>query len=262
MNEHNNTTMEQQKREIKLEVRTKPAHSERNPSLMGYATVKIGDVMFIKNIQIVQGEHGPFVSMPSVKNKEGKFQQVCFPSKEFRPGFNYAVLSTFSKTEEAYQKFCPEAGRANFEVKITPYDKDNIKGFAQIRIPDVMYFNSISIRENMNGNLWASMPGYSYTNAEGEKAYHSFFEPVQKSESLIYGSMINAYKEAASKLTLIEFQQKLKEVMPEKEIVKDNVRIEEKKSKTERETQQEDELEQINILSEKYPTRANEGIEI
>ena len=74
--------------------------------------------------------------------------------------------------------------------------------------------------------------------------------------------MINAYKEAASKLTLIEFQQKLKEVMPEKEIVKDNVRIEEKKSKTERETQQEDELEQINILSEKYPTRANEGIEI
>ena len=262
MNEHNNTIMEQQKREIKLEIRTKPAHSERNPSLMGYATVKIGDVMFIKNIQIVQGEHGPFVSMPSVKNKEGKFQQVCFPSKEFRPDFNYAVLSTFSKTEEAYQKFCPEAGRTNFEVKITPYDKDNIKGFAQIRIPDVMYFNSISIRENMNGNLWASMPGYSYTNAEGEKAYHSFFEPIQKSESLVYGSMINAYKETASKLNLDELQQYNKEFISEKEIVEDNERIEEKELKIEREPQQEDELEQINILSEKYPTRANEGIEI
>lgn len=254
--------MEQQKREIKLEVRTKPAHSERNPSLMGYATVKIGDVMFIKNIQIVQGEHGPFVSMPSVKNKEGKFQQVCFPSKEFRPDFNYAVLSTFSKTEEAYQKFCPEAGRTNFEVKITPYDKDNIKGFAQIRIPDVMYFNSISIRENMNGNLWASMPGYSYTNAEGEKAYHSFFEPMQKSESLVYGSMINAYKENASKLNLDELQQYNKGSISAKEIVKDNERIEEKELKTEREPQQEDELEQMNILSEKYPTRADEGIEI
>lgn len=262
MNEHNNTIMEQQKREIKLEVRTKPAHSERNPSLMGYATVKIGDVMFIKNIQIVQGEHGPFVSMPSVKNKEGKFQQVCFPSKEFRPDFNYAVLSTFSKTEEAYQKFCPEAGRTNFEVKITPYDKDNIKGFAQIRIPDVMYFNSISIRENMNGNLWASMPGYSYTNAEGEKAYHSFFEPMQKSESLVYGSMINAYKENASKLNLDELQQYNKGSISAKEIVKDNERIEEKELKTEREPQQEDELEQMNILSEKYPTRADEGIEI
>lgn len=262
MNEHNNTTMEQQKREIKLEIRTKPAHSERNPSLMGYATVKIGDVMFIKNIQIVQGEHGPFVSMPSVKNKEGKFQQVCFPSKEFRPDFNYAVLSTFSKTEEAYQRFCPEAGRAKFEVNITPYDKDNIKGFAQIRIPDVMYFNSISIRENMNGNLWASMPGYSYTNAEGEKAYHSFFEPMQKSESLVYGSMINAYKENSSKLNLDELQQYNKGSISAKEIVKDNERIEEKELKTEREPQQEDELEQMNILSEKYPTRADEGIEI
>ena len=114
----------------------------------------------------------------------------------------------------------------------------------------------------MNGNLWASMPGYSYTNAEGEKAYHSFFEPIQKSESLVYGSMINAYKETASKLNLDELQQYNKEFISEKEIVEDNERIEEKELKIEREPQQEDELEQINILSEKYPTRANEGIEI
>ena len=44
--------------------------------------------------------------------------------------------------------------------------------------------------------------------------------------------------------------------------MKDNERIEEKELKTEREPQQEDELEQMNILSEKYPTRADEGIEI
>ena len=44
--------------------------------------------------------------------------------------------------------------------------------------------------------------------------------------------------------------------------MKDNERIGEKELKTEREPQHEDELEQINILSEKYPTRANEGMEI
>ena len=151
MNEYeNNKTMENN---IKLEVNTRPAQSTKNPHVLGYATVKIGDLMYIKNIQIVQSESGPFVSMPSVKNREGNFQPVCFPSKEFRPILDKAVLNTFSPREEAYQKFQPDKGRANFEIKVTPYDKDGIKGFIQLKIPDVMYFNNVSVRENENGNL-------------------------------------------------------------------------------------------------------------
>ena len=253
MNEYeNNKTMENN---IKLEVNTRPAQSTKNPHVLGYATVKIGDLMYIKNIQIVQSESGPFVSMPSVKNREGNFQPVCFPSKEFRPILDKAVLNTFSPREEAYQKFQPDKGRANFEIKVTPYDKDGIKGFIQLKIPDVMYFNNVSVRENENGNLWVSMPGYAYTNSDGEKAYHSFFEPLKKNESLIYGSIINAYKDSILKEQISKNIQNDKTAF-EKEISQNN-----EKTKPELKPQQ-NSVEQINILHQKYPTRAKNDIEI
>lgn len=63
---------------------------------------------------------------------------------------------------------------------------------------------------------------------------YSFFEPVQKSESLFYGSMINTYKETAAKLDLSELQQYNKESISEKETVKENEHVEAKESKTEK----------------------------
>ena len=256
----NKDVTEQQTTKVKMEVGTRPIASGNNPNLLGFAKVKIGDLMVIKNVQIVQGEKGPFISMPSVKGKDGKYNQVCFPAKTFREEFDKAVLTTFSPTQEAYQKFNADAQRAHFDISINRYDKDNIRGFANLRIPGVMHFNSITVRENDKGYLWSSMPGYSYQNKAGEKAYHSFFEPLRNVESLVHGTIVREFQNEMNREAEQEFKKQISEHSKEqleKESVQQLVQklpVVDNSPRTK--------IEEMKVLAQEIPTRANEGIDL
>lgn len=65
--------------------------------LLANASIKFNDCFAIRGIRIVQGEYGPFVSMPSYKSG-GEFKDICFPvTKEFREQLNAAVVGAYQQ---------------------------------------------------------------------------------------------------------------------------------------------------------------------
>ncbi len=65
--------------------------------LLANASISLNGCFAVRGVKIVQGAHGPFVSMPSYK-AGGEHKDVCFPiTKEFREQLHATVL-------EAYQQ--------------------------------------------------------------------------------------------------------------------------------------------------------------
>ena len=61
------------------------------------AAVTIGDIFVIRNVRLVEGANGLFISMPSHKNSRGEYKSVCFPiTNDFR-------LRIFDEVMEAYE---------------------------------------------------------------------------------------------------------------------------------------------------------------
>lgn len=65
--------------------------------LLANASVNLNGCFAIRGVKVVQGEHGPFVSMPSYK-VGGEYKDVCFPiTKDFREQINAAVVGAYQQ---------------------------------------------------------------------------------------------------------------------------------------------------------------------
>lgn len=65
--------------------------------LLANASINLNSCFAIRGVKVVQGEHGPFVSMPSYK-AGGEYKDVCFPvTKEFRDQINAAVVGAYQQ---------------------------------------------------------------------------------------------------------------------------------------------------------------------
>jgi len=74
--------------EINMTARAFPL-DEPKGNLLGSASVTINGGFAVNGIKVVQGEHGPFVAMPSSKGSDGKYRDICFPTtKEGREQLN------------------------------------------------------------------------------------------------------------------------------------------------------------------------------
>ena len=75
------------------------------------ASANLDDCFAVKNIRVIEGKNGLFVSMPSYKGADGEYHDLCFPTtSEMRKQFNNAV-------EEAYKQAIvqlQEQSNANF----------------------------------------------------------------------------------------------------------------------------------------------------
>jgi len=61
------------------------------------ATVALDDTLVIRSIKVISGKKGPFVSMPQYKTKEGKYQDIVFPTtSELRKSISEAVLAEYA----------------------------------------------------------------------------------------------------------------------------------------------------------------------
>lgn len=109
------------------------AHVFKEPkgNTLGLATLNIGGVFAVNNIRIMNSENGPFVALPSIKDKDGNFKDICHPvTKEARAEINsvvmdayYVALSKETEKSSAAQRL-QEAQR---EAEQTPFrigDKD------------------------------------------------------------------------------------------------------------------------------------------
>ena len=85
------------------------AFTEPKGNVLGLASLNIGDVFAINNIRIMNSEKGVFVALPSSKDKEGNFKDICHPTtKEGRAKLNTAVMDAYNnallKNERAAEK--------------------------------------------------------------------------------------------------------------------------------------------------------------
>ena len=70
--------------------------------LKAVASVVLDDCFVIKNVRIVDGAKGLFISMPSRRNVNGEFTEFCFPlSAELRRELSDIVLQAYSEALEA-----------------------------------------------------------------------------------------------------------------------------------------------------------------
>ncbi len=73
-------------------------------NLLAFASVKIEDCFVVDNIKVCTGEKGLFVDMPSAKDKEGKYHDICFPiTAAFRERLNNTVLDGYAAAVEKNQ---------------------------------------------------------------------------------------------------------------------------------------------------------------
>jgi stage V sporulation protein G len=65
--------------------------------LLANASINLNGCFAIRGVKVVQGEHGPFVCMPSYKSG-GEYKDVCFPiTKDFRDHINTAVVGAYQQ---------------------------------------------------------------------------------------------------------------------------------------------------------------------
>lgn len=85
----------------KLDVSVKVYPTKESGSLLAFASANLGGCFAINGIRIMDTERGPFVAMPSRKDKDGKYHDVCCPTtKEMRQALNAAVLGEYQRAVE------------------------------------------------------------------------------------------------------------------------------------------------------------------
>jgi len=84
--------------------------------LKGFANVNIDEQFAIRGVRIMEGENGPFISMPSRKVGEN-YEDIAFPvTKESREALNEAVLKAYE------QKLTQQEGQTNEAKQETKND--------------------------------------------------------------------------------------------------------------------------------------------
>ncbi|WP_457755252.1 septation protein SpoVG family protein [Thermovibrio ammonificans] len=74
-------------------------------SVKAVATVKINDILQIKDIKIIYSNKGYFIQMPSKKSRTGEFIPVVEPlSKELYAHIRRKVLDEFKRIMERYDE--------------------------------------------------------------------------------------------------------------------------------------------------------------
>lgn len=64
--------------------------------LRAVCSVVLDDCFLVKNVRVVEGEKGLFVSLPSRRNVKGEWVEHCFPmTKELRAKLSAAVLEAY-----------------------------------------------------------------------------------------------------------------------------------------------------------------------
>lgn len=71
---------------------------EDKGKLKAVANLVFEDGFIVKNVRLVEGSKGPFVSMPSHKKNDGSFIEVCHPiSSNVREQIEECVIEAYHK---------------------------------------------------------------------------------------------------------------------------------------------------------------------
>ena len=82
------------------EVKIYPA-KERGTRLKAYATIVFENSFIVRDLKVIEGEKGKFVSMPSRRKKDGSFKDVAHPlNSETRKLIEQRVIEEYQSSQE------------------------------------------------------------------------------------------------------------------------------------------------------------------
>lgn len=86
-------------------------NGNRTDNLLALSDLSLDGAFVVKGVRVLQSDKGPFVSLPSYKDREGKYQDVVFPvTKEGREAVNKTVLDAYAQAlEKGHEAEAPEA---------------------------------------------------------------------------------------------------------------------------------------------------------
>lgn len=80
------------------EVKVFPAR-EMSSRLRAYATVVFDNCFIIRDLKVIEGEKGLFVSMPSRRRKDGTFRDIVHPlNSETRKMIEDSIIEEFNRS--------------------------------------------------------------------------------------------------------------------------------------------------------------------
>jgi len=89
---------------VKLDVRVYPI-GEPQGNTKAFASVAVDDLIAIRGIRVVEGEKGPFVTMPQSQDKDKKYHDVAFPiAGDLRKEISKAILGEYKAMDKSAEK--------------------------------------------------------------------------------------------------------------------------------------------------------------
>lgn len=83
------------------EVKIYPAR-ESGTRLKAYATIVFGNAFIVRDLKVIEGEKGLFVSMPSRRRKDGSFRDIAHPlNGEMRKHIEDSIITEYKSLEQS-----------------------------------------------------------------------------------------------------------------------------------------------------------------
>ena len=80
------------------EVKVFPVNEEK---LKAYASITFDNCFVVRNLKVINGNNGLFVAMPSVKRKDGTYQDTAHPlNNETRKMIETKVLDEYNRCKD------------------------------------------------------------------------------------------------------------------------------------------------------------------
>jgi stage V sporulation protein G len=172
---------------------------QMNGSKKGNATVTLNGQFAIRGVNVMEGPNGLFVSMPSWKDANNEYHDICFPcTKESRAEFDRAVLGAYKQAHAN-----GAGGQNQTPAEIIPLEYDvrihsvrpgdgTLKGTASVNLNDQFAIRRVSIMEGSKG-LFVSTPSFK----GGNGLYKDFCFPCTKESRAEFNkAVIDAYNQA------------------------------------------------------------------
>ena len=95
-----------------MKIKAKIDRMVNSGNVKAIASVSLDGMFVVKNLKIMDGRKGLFVSMPSYKGQDGEYHDLCFPTTpELRKQLNNAVSEAYKQAIIQLQ----EQSNANFQ---------------------------------------------------------------------------------------------------------------------------------------------------
>ena len=202
------------KNNINISARVNPLN-DQSKNVKAMASVTIDNVVAIKNLSIVEGKNGLFVSYPQFKAGENDFRnivdfvrnedgQMTKNSANLKDTISKTLIGMYRNNQRELEAENKEPVNHDVRAFVTPLreSENATKGLATLQVSDMLRVNAIRVNENMRedsdnfGKNFVSMP--SRQDSYSKTGYSDIVHPVTKE-----------FKEKVDKAILSQYDRQL-----------------------------------------------------